>query len=144
MKLQNTLTVMIAEFYRDFVQATKQELKKLGLSYGQISFLIYIGKHPGCTQSNLTGALRIDWGHSQRSIAKLVSDGFLTKAYDETVGGNCLRLTKRGEEALEVIHSAFYDWDACMMEALSESEQEVLFTLLGKIVRKREEERDRT
>ncbi len=75
----STLSYCSSVFYKDFVNYTSKKLQALGLNYGSLFFIIYVGRHPGCTPSELTKALQIDWRHSQRCIIKLAEDGFMTK-----------------------------------------------------------------
>lgn len=132
----NTLAYYSSVFYRDFTAYTSEKLEKLGLHFGLLFFLIYVGKHPGATPSDLTQTLRLDWGHSQRCITKLVENGFLTK---EKVGRHYqLNLTDKGQEAFEISHQVFFDWDAQHLTALTAEEQETLFSLLRKLAPRRE------
>ena len=79
----------------------------------------------------------MDWGYSQRCITKLVEDGLITK---EKAGRSYqLNLTKRGEEAFQVSHQLFYDWDGQKLCSLTEEERNTLLALLNKIVRKEDE-----
>ena len=66
-----TLAFYATAFHRDFAAYTTARLQKLGLSFGLLFPLIYVGKHPGCSQAQLTSALGLDWGYSQRSIPGL-------------------------------------------------------------------------
>ena len=92
----DTLAYHSSVFYRDFTAYTSEKLEKLGLHFGLLFFLIYVGKHPGTTPSDLTEALHLDWGHSQRCITKLVENGFLTK---EKAGRRYqLDLTEKGKQ----------------------------------------------
>lgn len=132
----NTLAYYSSVFYRDFTAYTSEKLEKLGLHFGLLFFLIYVGKHPGATPSDLTQTLHLDWGHSQRCITKLVDNGFLTK---EKVGRHYqLNLTDKGREAFEISHQVFFDWDAQHLTALTAEEQETLFALLKKLAPRRE------
>ena len=132
----NTLAYYSSVLYRDFTAYTSEKLEKLGLHFGLLFFLIYVGKHPGATPSDLTQTLRLDWGHSQRCITKLVDSGFLTK---EKVGRRYqLHLTEKGQEAFEVSHQVFFDWDDQHLTALSEEERRTLFALLQKVARRQE------
>ena len=74
--LISTLSYYTTELYKEFAAYTTEKLHELGLNFGQMYFIIYVGKHPECTPSELTSALKLDWGHSQRSVAKLAEDGF--------------------------------------------------------------------
>ena len=91
-----------------------------------------MGKHPECTPSDLTSALKLDWGHSQRSVAKLAEDGFLIK---EKKSGRSYRLTLTplGKQAFDVCHQGLFDWDATKLTGLTNEEQQLLLNLLCKI-----------
>lgn len=126
-----TLAYYSSVFYRDFTAYTSAKLEKLGLHFGLLFFLIYVGKHPGATPSELTETLHLDWGHSQRCITRLVEGGFLTK---EKVGRRYqLNLTEKGQEAFAVSHQVFFDWDAQHLTALTPEERDTLFALLRKV-----------
>ena len=90
-----------------------------------------MGKHPGCTQSQLTGALGLDWGYSQRTVTRLTEEGFLTRTRQGRAW--CLDLTPKGQEAFGLSHQVFWDWDAGALAGLTEAERGQLFTLLAKI-----------
>ena len=99
-----------------------------------------MGKHPGCTPSELTKALRVDWGHSQRSVARLVEDGFMTK---ERAGRtHRLNLTAKGEQAFELSHQVFFDWDAQRLSVLTQAERDELSALLRKVAAQRTDDWD--
>ena len=136
--LISTLSFYTTELYKEFAAYTTERLHELGLNFGQMYFIIYVGKHPDCTPSELTKALKLDWGHSQRSITKLVCDGFLTKEKNNSRSYS-LKLTKEGQQAFEVCHQVFFDWDKEYLSGLTAEEKELLLSLLEKITpRKRE------
>ena len=116
--------------YRRFTHYTSNRLHQLGLSFGTLFFLIYVGKHPGCTQSELTTDLRMDWGHSQRTVLKLVESGFLNREKD----GRAYRLTlsDKGRQAFEASHQVFFDWDEEALSNLTPEERTQLMALLFK------------
>ena len=93
-------------------------------------FIVYIGKKPNCTPSELTKALSLDWGHSQRCINRLTDDGFITK--EKSGRHYLLNLTERGQEAFEAAHRIFFDWDDRFMTNLTAKEKEQLLALLEK------------
>ena len=128
-----TLALYSTVLYRDFTAYTSEKLEQLGLHFGLLFFLLYVGKHPGATPAELTRALQLDWGHSQRCITKLVDSGFLTK---EKVGRRYqLHLTDKGQEAFAVSHQVFFDWDSQRLAVLNEEERQTLFALLQKVAR---------
>ena len=129
-----TLAYYATAFHRSFVNYTTAKLQTLGLNFGSLFLAIYVGKHPGCTQTQLTSDLNLDWGYSQRSVTKLVEEGFLTREKS----GRCyhLNLSDKGQQAFEVSHQVFFDWDEQVLSALSLQEREQLFTLLAKAAQK--------
>ena len=129
--MDETLAFRIVCLYKYFLAYCQQELKKLGVSFGQLPFLLYVGKHPDCTQKQLTEGIRIDWGYSQRSIAKLVENGLLVKENRE----NChLKLTDAGNQAFALSHQVFKAWDQTHTTEFTEQEREELYHLLGKLL----------
>ena len=125
-----TLSYYATLLYRNFSAFTSDRLQQFGLNYGLLFFIVYIGKKPNCTPSELTKELALDWGHSQRCITRRVSDGFITK---EKAGRHyLLNLTERGQEAFDAAHQVFFDWDNTFMTNLTVKEKEQLLTLLEK------------
>ena len=66
--IQSTISFYVMEFYKQFAAYTTQQLQEFGLSFGMMYFVIYVGKHPGCTPAEMTKNLHLDWGHCQRSV----------------------------------------------------------------------------
>lgn len=129
-----TLAYYATVLYRSFSAYTSARLQILDLNFGSLFPVIYVGKHPGCTQAELTAALGLDWGYSQRSITKLVEDGFLLR---EKIGRSYhLNLSGKGQEAFTISHQVFFDWDSLALAALEQGEQEHLLSLLKKVTQK--------
>ncbi len=126
-----TLAYYATAFHRSFAAYTSARLQSLGVNFGALFLLIYVGKHPGCSQAELTQALGLDWGYSQRSVTKLAEEGFLTR--EKQGRAYHLDLAPRGREAFAVSHQVFFDWDEPALAALSPAEREQLLSLLGKV-----------
>lgn len=131
----DTLAYYVTVFHRAFTAYTSRRLQQLGLNFGSLFLVIYVGKHPDCTQAELTDALRLDWGYSQRCVSKLERDGFLMR--EKSGRAYHLRLSERGQEAFHVSHQVFFDWDRQALCALTDTEREQLFSLLSKISAKK-------
>lgn len=129
-----TLAYYVTVFHRGFTAYTTRRLQELGLHFGSLFPLLYVGKHPGCTQAELTEALGLDWGYSQRTVTRLVEEGFLTR--EKKGRAYHLDLSAKGQEAFQVSHQVFFDWDAQALTALDTHEREQLFALLAKATRK--------
>lgn len=130
-----TFSYACTVLYRRFTHYTSNQLAQWGLSFGTLFFIIYVGKHPGCTQSELTAGLHLDWGHSQRTVLKLVESGFLLREKDGRVYR--LNLSERGQEAFAASHQVFFDWDKQALANLSPEEQTQLLDLLYKALGRR-------
>ena len=132
-----TLAYYATVFHRSFTAYTTARLQTLGLNFSSLFPVIYVGKHPGCTQAELTAALGLDWGYSQRTVTRLVEGGFLSR---EKLGrAYHLNLSSKGQEAFTVSHQVFFDWDQQALAALEPAEREQLFSLLAKATRKEAE-----
>ena len=129
-----TLAYYATVFHRSFTAYTTRRLQQLGLNFGSLFPVIYVGKHPGCTQAELTAALGLDWGYSQRCITKLVDEGFLTR--EKSGRAYHLDLSPKGQEAFSVSHQVFFDWDQETLTALTTEERNQLFALLEKASKK--------
>ena len=47
-----------------------------------------------------------------------------------------MNLSSKGQEAFQISHQVFFDWDRQMLEGLTEEEQTQLFAILEKVTRK--------
>lgn len=134
MKELLTISSCILLLDKDFSAYAAQQLQALGLNFGQIYFIIYVGKHPDCTPAALTADLHLDWGHSHRSLSKLEEDGFLTR--QKQGRSYHLHLTEKGDAAFAVCHQVLFDWDAQHLQGLGEDEKKQLLHLLQKAAAK--------
>lgn len=125
-----TFSYACTVLYRRFTHYTSARLGQWGLSFGTLFFVVYVGKHPGCTQSELTAALHLDWGHSQRTVLKLVESGFLLR--EKEGRAYRLHLSEKGQQAFAASHQVFFDWDEQALANLTPDERRQLMALLYK------------
>lgn len=125
-----TFSYACTVLYRRFTHYTSARLGQWGLSFGTLFFVVYVGKHPGCTQSELTSALHLDWGHSQRTVLKLVESGFLLR--EKEGRAYRLHLSEKGQQAFAASHQVFFDWDEQALANLTPDERRQLMALLYK------------
>lgn len=130
----NTLAYYSTVLSRSFAAYTGHVLEQIGLSQGLLYLLLYVGRHPGCTQSELTGALGLDWGYCQRSTLRLVEDGFFLR--EKRGRAYRLSLSEKGMQAFETSHQVFFDWDDQALQPLTPEERAQLLTLLAKVKQK--------
>lgn len=122
---------------KDFSEFCAARLNPLGLSGGLLYFLLYIGKHPGCTPGDLSAALRADSGHAARCIAKLEQLSYLERKrseQDKRVAE--LFLTQAGKDAFAAARGLFAEWEGTVLEPLSPEERQLLCSLLQRIAPK--------
>ena len=127
---RKTLSYYSTIFCRSFAAFTGEQLQAVGLNFGLLFFIIYVGKHPGCSPSELTKALHLDWGYSQRSLNKLAEDGFLSR--EKHGRSYALTLTDRGQQAFVISHQIFFTWDDIRLANLNDTEKDQLLALLQK------------
>lgn len=124
-------------FEKDFSEFCTARLNPLGLSGGLLYFLLYIGKHAGCTPSDLSSALRADSGHAARCIAKLEQLSYLErKRSEQDKRVTELFLTQEGKKAFSAVQGLFSEWENMVLEPLSAQERLTLHTLMQRIVPK--------
>ena len=137
--MDKTISFYIAYIYKDFLEYGKNKLKEIGVSYGQIPFIIYIGKYKGCSAKEVKEGLKADWGHTQRMIDRLLDNALVNKEADEADRRLYhLSLTDKGYEAFSLAHEVFYSYDESIKAKLSMSEALRLNELLVKLVDNKE------
>ena len=100
--LSQTLAYAVSQLRADFVAFSSRKLEALGITQGLLYFVLYIGRHPGCTPSDLSAALHADSGHTTRSIHKLEETGFvIRKAHPTDRRASVLELTDKGRQTME-------------------------------------------
>ena len=127
---QKTLSYYITMLYRSFAGFTGDKLQEVGLNFGLLFFIVYIGKRPNCTPSELTKELSLDWGHSQRCINRLVDDGLITK--EKNGRHYMLNLTERGQQAFTNRSPGILRLGCCLYDRTNPKEKAQLLALLEK------------
>ena len=123
---------LLRKNYTDFCN---QHLAELGLSPGQLYFILYAGKHPGCSPKQMAEALKMDFGHTTRTLSRLVGSGFLIQtANPRDKRAHILHLTEQGEEAFRYCHELFTLWDEKLLADFTEEERSTLLTLLNRLL----------
>ena len=131
--MEQTLAFYINLLRGDFTQFCAQRLKELGLSQGLLYFLLYVGRHPGCSAGELASVIGADSGHTTRSVEKLVQQGFMTRTRSQQdKRAVVLELTEQGREAFVQAGRWFHQWEAQRTQGMSPEEVAQLKGLLQK------------
>lgn len=136
--MEKTIAFYIKALHRDFDHLCDCRLQEMGLTRGLLYFILYMGKHPGCSPGELAEALDFDAGHVTRSMEKLVAAGFAVRTRrTEDKRAVSLNLTDKGRCAFESSRRLFGEWDGLAGGCLTEQERKQLLECLGKIARER-------
>lgn len=126
---------------KQFTNFCNERLQKMGLSIGLMFFIIYIGKHEPCSPGELSTAIRMDTGHTTRSIDKLVKGGFVKKERSNIDRrSQVICLTEKGREAFERVYLLFEEWEEQVLNDMTKDEKETLHLLLDKIIKKEQDD----
>lgn len=141
--MEKTLAYAIALLRRDFKSYCQQELSKLGVSLGQLYFLLYIGKYQPCTSKALAEALLVDAGQTTRSVDKLVEAGLVNRDKSPLDKRSvALSLTAQGERAYKRSHQLFAEWDHLALSYLDPADAEIFMQMMLRIVEGRKQDQD--
>ena len=141
--MERTLAYAIAVLRRDFKMYCQQELSKLGVSLGQLYFLLYIGKYQPCTSKALAEALLVDAGQTTRSVDKLVEAGLVNRVKSPLDKRSvALTLTAQGERAYERSRQLFAEWDQLALSYLEPAEAEAFMQRMTRLAEGRKRDQD--
>lgn len=133
--MKQSLAYFSSELRRDFVNTCSHELQKSHLTPGLLYPILYIGNHPACSPKEIMQSLRIDWGQLQRSLDKLVSDGWILKEKNPADRrAYRLNLTAAGRQMFQKSHEMISAWDEQKLSVLSPEERRQLILLLSRIL----------
>lgn len=136
--MQKGLAALAGMIYRDFVSYSNERLEMIGLSNGLLYFILYIGKHPECSPGEISSKLKMDTGHTTRSLNKLVELGFVVREKNlQDKRAYMLNLTNKGQYAFQLSKDLFAEWDEGAVVDLTKEEQDQLQELLSKVLRRK-------
>lgn len=112
-----------------------RKLKDLGLTRGQLVYLMCICDHEGMSQEQLSEELWINKGAVARAVRRFEKDGYITRVLskkDRRQYG--LYPTEKTKQAYQTIRAVEADWEARMTRNLSAGEKKMLDMLLEKLL----------
>jgi DNA-binding MarR family transcriptional regulator len=133
--MNSTLAYYSTILRHNFKTYCTLKLQEMGLTQGHFFFLLYVGKHPNCSPKELSDALHMDAGHTNRTLSKLETSGFLIQEQNPNDRrAHILTLTQKGNDAFKAGHDLFYQWDDVILTNLTNDEKTELFKLLNKLI----------
>ena len=112
-----------------------RKLKDLGLTRGQLVYLMCICDHEGMSQEQLSEELWINKGAVARAVRRFEKDGYITRVLskkDRRQYG--LYPTEKTKQAYQTSRAVEADWEARMTRNLSAGEKKMLDMLLEKLL----------
>jgi len=131
---QAVMFEQIEEVLRVRKACHRSMLSKSCLYPGQPAMLGYICDHPGCSQKQIADRLGVTPASVAISLKRLESAHLITRRAD-TADTRCNRvyITQAGEKELDYCLESLEAFDFSVINALSESETEMLEVLLLKL-----------
>ncbi len=124
----------VSTLRRKFTKFCTERLEEMNVSYGQLYIIIFIGKKGNCSPSEVSNGLKLDAGHLNRTINKLIENGLINQTKNENDRrANVLSLTAKGEEIFHASKDLFKEWDEKVLSPLSDDEKAQLMNILRKV-----------
>ncbi len=112
-----------------------RQLKDLGITRGQLVYLMCICDNEGLSQEQLSEALWINKGAVARAVRKFEEDGYITRVLSPTDRRQYgLFPTEKTKRAYDAIRRVEAEWEDQMTRNLSSKERESLDRLLEKLL----------
>lgn len=113
-----------------------KEFNKFGFGSGQYMFLIYLYKHNGISQEELSELINIDKGTTAKSIKKLESLGFITRSKDSIDRRiNRIYLTDKALNIKDDFFEVLLKWESILTNELSIEEVSKSLKLLNRVTK---------
>jgi len=112
-----------------------ERLKAIGITYGQIGFIMQVLRHPGRSQDQLSLVLSVDKGATARAVAKLVKEGFLYR--EENPENKRQKLVYPTDKAVAMrddLHKVLMESNSTMLSGLTADETKQLVELMTKVI----------
>lgn len=112
-----------------------EKLKSVGITYGQIGFMMQAMRYPGRSQDELSTVLSVDKAATARAVAKLVKLDLLYR--EENPDNKRQKLvfpTGKAMEIREDLHRELMAANQLMLEGLSKDEAEQFIELMVKVI----------
>lgn len=112
-----------------------EKLKSIGITYGQVGFIMQVTRFPGRSQDELSMVLSVDKAATARAVAKLAKQGYLYRK--ENPDNKRQKLVYPTEKILKMrddLQQALIESNRGMMAGLTEGEAEKLMELMVKVI----------
>lgn len=127
----------ISALRKNFVTYCSEKFLELGITYGQLFVLIYIGKKKECSPKEISEFLKLDAGQLNRTLSKLIENSFIIQRKNNNDRrANIVSLTDKGKKVFEESHNIFYEWDNMVMSKIDDNSRQELMDLMKRVAYK--------
>jgi len=131
---QQFLGRWIALSYRATHAFMAEQLKKLGIGYGQFPFLSYLNRVGSSSQEEISQALFFDKATTARAIKKLEVNGYVVRRISDRDHRRYeVKITPKGAAAADEIRAILKDWNERLMSGFSPPEKASAIDMMVKI-----------
>lgn len=117
----------ISALRKNFVTYCSEKFLELGITYGQLFVLIYIGKKKECSPKEISEFLKLDAGQLNRTLSKLIENSFIIQRKNNNDRrANIVSLTEKGKKVFEESHNIFYEWDNMVLSKIDDNSRQEL------------------
>ncbi|NCC64439.1 MAG: MarR family transcriptional regulator [Spirochaetia bacterium] len=132
--MQQSLGRLLAILYRKKQMYINTHLKELGITSGEVGFLMSLYREEGQTQEALCCALHIDKAAATRALGMLQKKGYVTKKQDrQDRRCNRIFLTNRARENQAQVIEVMRHWSEVIAQNLGEPQYQALCSALESI-----------
>jgi DNA-binding MarR family transcriptional regulator len=123
----------IAKYWGFYV---RRELRRTEIVGSEHSVMMYLSLDDGASQDTISRHLVLDKGTIAKALARLEQKGLVRRtANPRNRRENIVSLTDRGLEEVRGVHAVAEDWEASILDGLSDIECKQLERLLGQVAR---------
>lgn len=118
-----------------FLEYCTEKLSEFDITYGQLFVLIYISKTTQCSPKEIIEYLKLDAGHLNRILGKLIEKDFIEqRKSEEDKRVKIVTLTENGKNIVDKSRQFFYEWDREVLVELDDISHQELMELMKKII----------
>ena len=115
------------------INDAREALADYGVTPAKLTALMLIQANPGCDQTALGRALRINRSSAMKIVNFLEEKGLIERRPGRNLRTNSLNLLANGESRLKEMLAKLREVDTALSERLTSSERQTLFKLLKKL-----------
>ena len=129
-----TFMKQLGEVWRCASLFRMKEYEKIGVGMYQDSYLIAVCECPGITQEGIAKRIYVHKSNVARQICSLEEKGFVERRADPEDRRNlCVYPTQKAFDALPLLRKVRADWNARVLEGLSDEECAEAVRLLDRL-----------